>query len=385
MTLGKKSRLAIAVASFVGLSLTTAPSIASADQPSQKEPSQTQVEIRYDHPISLFDAITATASAYPSVIAYRFENEQVIGEYSPLSGSTPEQFVANFEAVLGTQPEVVAFILPVSDGTPVADVPAPDVSKIAQIDAPLVQESYFAERGTGYNPAASSSAPLSGSDWRPDLVQTRIEDMGSTIYFDYALFWDSPTTPGYIPSDYGMEVGVELYNGAGTALRPFCSSGYKDAFFAKNYGWNWYAVDETLGAVSAAQPYADYNDLSDECNRNSMQIGFATPQAIPVSFYNAPYDWVLFIWIEAPQGTQSSNVIGGDVALVTKDWCTAYPYYSWTDCMGVSAVGSPLTYQHRSILNVSRGWTAPDKCWTSDNKGTTAPYLTIPGGSTGCY
>lgn len=345
-------------------------------------PSQTQVEVRYEHAISLEQAIAATAPLFPDVVAYRFENSQVVGEYSPQSDSSPAEFSEAFASRLGTQPEIVAFVLPIDEEADLAPIAAPDVGDIPTFGAPPVSDTYFESVSTGVNADAGDASRLSGSDWRPDLVQTRIEDFGP-IYFEYSLFWDSPTTPGYIPLDYGMELGVDIYNSAGPILRPVCAAGYKDAFFAKNYGWNWYAVNETGGAVTAAQPYADYNDLSDECNRNSIQVGFAYPQAIPLAYNNAPYDWVLFVYVEAPQGTMSSNTISGDVALVTKDWCTSYPSYAWTDCMGVSASGSPITDQHRGFLSSTRGWTAPNKCWTSNLKGTIDPVLTLPT-STGC-
>lgn len=341
------------------------------------------MEVRYEHPIGLLDAIAVTQPLYGDVLAYRFENEQVVGEYSPLSGSSPVAFAEAFASELGTEPEVVAFVLAVTEEAPFAASVSPDLTGVAALNAPPVADEYFAERRTLPNTEIDAAARLSASDWRPNLVQTMIQDMGPSIYFDYALFWDSPTTPGYIPLDYGMETGVDLYNDASTIIRPLCGLNYKDQFFAKNYGWNWYAVNETWGAVTAAQPYADYNDLGDECNRNSIQIGLATPQAIPLAYNNAPYDWVLFIWVEAPQGSQNTNRISGDVALVTKTWCTAYPSYAWTDCMGVSAGGSPIAEQHRGFLNKDRGWTAPNKCWTSDGKGIPAPVLTLPT-PTGC-
>lgn len=367
------------------------PSPALGDEPNSEgrgsesaTPTRTQIEVRYEHPIRLDDAIAATAPLYPEALAYRFENSQVVGEYSPQSGTSPAEFMESFDSRMGTQPEVVAFVLPVDEQDDLSPVVAPDVSDIPVFRAPPIPEATSDRLSRGADTQIADANRMSStSDWRPDLVQTRVEDYGS-VFFEYALFWDSPTSPGYIPLDYGMEVGVDLYNNAGTNLRPACPPGYKDAFFAKNYGWNWFAFNETFGAVASAQPYADYNDLLDECNRNSIQVGFASPQAIPLSYNNAPYDWVLFISVQAPKGNMSSNPISGNVALVTKNWCTSYPSYSWTDCMGVSSSGSPIVNQNRGFLASSRGWTAPNKCWTSDQKGTVAPVLTLPT-ATGCF
>jgi hypothetical protein len=378
--------LTLALPAPVALAASIGGDVQTANVDSKVVPAQTRVEVRFEHPISLIDAIKITEPEYGEVLAYRFENDQMAGEYSPQSGVDAETYLQQIGDELGTEPQVVAFVVPApiaTEGKREAII-APSVAGVPVLNAPPINPEFFDTR----RPAQASSTPyqeraVAAGDWRPDMVQTAIQDIGSRIYFDYSLFWDSPTTPGYIPADYGMEVGVELYNAASTSLRPVCAAGYKDAFFAKNYGWNWYAVDEQYGSVVAARPYADYNDLEDGCNRNSISIGLATPQAIPLSYNNAPFDWVLFIFVDAPQGTQSSNKISGGVGLVTKSTCAAYPSWALTDCMGVSATGSPVAYTQRATLGATRGWTAPDKCWTSLGKGSVAPTLTLPS-SSGC-
>ncbi len=375
----------------------TAITTGTAKAADEEVPQRTQVDYRFEHPVSLTDAARIVRRGGYDVLAYRFENEQVVGEYSPASGVSIASYLARMKDQLGTNPEVVGFSAPFDAGTE-ADAARGrttiSVAESPEFRAPPVSPAYFhgkaAAAGKLSTQAPSSNLSLAATgDWRPDLIQTRVVKWpsGGRVDFDMSVYWDSPTTPGYIPADYGLEVGVELYNGASsTLLRPACAAGYKDKFFAKNYGWNWYAVDEQFGWLTAAHPYADYNDLTDPCNRNSMTIGLRTPQAIPLSYQAAPYDWAVYLHLDAQQGTQSTNLISGDAGLVTEGWCTSHPTFSNTDCMGVAANGSTVANGlHRSFLSASRGWTAPDKCWSSASKGSVAPTLLIPGSTSGCF
>lgn len=330
------------------------------------------------------------------VVAYRFENDQFVGEYSPQSGVTPTDYLAEMRRELGTAPEVVGYTVSVTPDLAIAynaESALPlSVGGEPEFKAPAVRAEFFDQQRKWASIVASESdsrAARAAGDWKPDMVSAQIvkQPSGGRIDFSMATLWDSPSTPGYIPSDYGLEISVELYNNySSTDLRPFCTNpSPRDQFFAKNYGWNWYAVDEQYGWLAAAVPYADYNDLSDPCNRNSIAIGLRTPQAIPLAYYNAPYDWAVFFYVDAPPGNQTISRISGDVSLVTEAWCVSYPSYSNTDCMGVAQPGPGAPDLHRGFLNFNRQWTAPNKCWSSAAKGNVDPVLmdpTVPG--SGC-
>ncbi|SIT72242.1 hypothetical protein SAMN05880545_1020 [Microbacterium sp. RU33B] len=359
-------------------------------------PVQTRVDYRFEHAVPLEVAIELANANGGEIVAYRFENEQFVGEYSPLSGVTPKDYLADLMQELGTSPEVVGYTVSVTadSGRALGAESAIPLSVRGEpeFSAPVVRQSFFDQQRAWASSAAreldSGSARMAG-DWKPDMVSANIvkQPSGGRIDFDMAALWDSPSTPGYIPSDYGLEISVDLYNNwSSTDLRPFCTNpSPRDQFFAKNYGWNWHAVDEQFGWLAAAVPYADYNDLSDPCNRNSMAIGLRTPQAIPLAYYNAPYDWAVFFYIDAPPGNQTINRISGDVSIVTEAWCVSYPNYSNTDCMGVAQPGPGAPDLHRGFLDVDRHWTAPNKCWSSLEKGNDPPILmdpTVPG--SGC-
>jgi hypothetical protein len=57
---------------------------------------------------------------YP-VQAYRFENAEIVGEYSPQTGLRPGEYLEDFEDLYGTQPEFVAVIVDV----PARNSPSP--------------------------------------------------------------------------------------------------------------------------------------------------------------------------------------------------------------------------------------------------------------------
>ena len=111
-----------------------------------------------------------------------------------------------------------------------------------------------------------------------------------------------------------------------------------------------------------------------------MAIGIRYPQGLPS--YNGITSLTLII--DAPNGTQSSNKVGALIQEVSQLGCVAQPWLALTDCMGLSSL--PTTQPlNRMVLNQSRGWVGPPLCWTSDNYGTTTPYLQIPSKPGGCY
>jgi len=363
----------------------------------QSVPDETRVTIRFDVPLSLRDALsTSEVHGYP-VNAYRFENPEVVGEFSIHGGQSPEDFLKGFSDMYGTSPQIVGVVVTVpsevakswseqksasslSVRASAAPYTAPPASP-AKIDA-LLREARAANpdldgRSPGEFPAQGDVTRAAISTWKPTQAEIQIfRPNSSTVYFSQYYYWDGVTakTTGLHPDD-GFEAEVNIYTDdldmIAAGVRPDCGvPNYKDRPFAKNYGWTWSALVNTgsgMGSIAASvRAYADYNDLSDDCHRNSMGIGIRTPQAIP-SYPSGMQE--ILLTIQAPRGGDNTGKIDGVVQAVNETWCNLNTWLSDTDCMGVSSSSSGA----RSTLAGWREWTAPNKCWRSLDYGNVAP------------
>ncbi|MCR8669929.1 hypothetical protein [Agrococcus sp. HG114] len=180
--------------------------------------------------------------------------------------------------------------------------------------------------------------------------------------------------------EHGVEFEFNLYNDdpAYSGVRPFCTlngdpiGGYKDRFWARNYNWSWQGLSNT-GNYAAAQPYADINDSSDLCTRQSIAIGLRYPRQLARGANSfADFNFV----ITAPRGLVASNRLGSVLQSVENVSCLRGG--ALTDCMGLSgevkrdegdATGAYIT------LNPSRGKTAPGTCWSNND---VSPYDGLP-------
>jgi hypothetical protein len=132
-------------------------------------------------------------------------------------------------------------------------------------------------------------------------------------------------------------------------------------------GMAWNSVSSAVGA------YADYNDLSDPCEKNSMAIGFQAPWQLP-DYPNNSQE--VLVTIQAPRGVEDTGRIGALVQSVNASQCLVAPWMARTDCMGIvsGSVGD------RPVLAEWRNWRAPARCWFSDNYGTdpNSPPIIFP-------
>lgn len=226
------------------------------------------------------------------------------------------------------------------------------------------------------------SALASPTRWDPDIAQQMVtrgpNDVNNKFTGHYV--WASLNTAPYVlQAQHGLEFEVNIHSdnplitGSG---RPSCTpSNYKDVPFAKNYGWTWSGYTGspnppggTITNLAALGLYADYNDLSDECNRNSIAVGLAIPQDIPLPYTSSQY---YFGWsILAPRGIETSNRISAVIQSVSTHWCEANTWMPLTDCMGVWNSGYGV---NRPVLGAWRNWVAPNRCWTSMDYGSTTP------------
>lgn len=250
----------------------------------------------------------------------------------------------------------------------------------------LSQDSEIGKQLQALEPASTSgdvSARVVPTFWEPNWAMMEAKRPSPTASFVKVrgqYQWSVlDTAPYVLPDHHGLEFGMNLFtdNPSVTGnVRPWCSpSQYKDVPFAKNYGWAWsafvanpYAYGPNITNLAAQGVYADYNDLSDACNRNNVTIGLAIPQDIPLAYQSWVY---IFGWeVLADRGWDDTSRISAEIQTVSTARCEVDPWMTLTDCMG--AIDSGWS-DSRPVLNINRGWTAPNKCWISDVFGTIPP------------
>lgn len=360
----------------------------------EKVPEETRVEIPLSGPRSLADAVMIKqVSGYP-VVAFRFENDEIVGEFAVDGPSRVDEYLRNFFDVYGTQPQIVAavVVMPVEEAEKrstqrtVQEVVAPgsiyDAPAVDELKIDALLEGFRANRPDAAATGAVEARTGSYSTWKPTQAEMQIFRINSsTVYFSQFYWWDGYEAHNTaLHPDDGWEGEINIYTNhadyqSGTRGGDICgaagSSSYKDRPFAKNHSWNWFALVNTGGGMgpvaSNVGAYADYNDLSDPCNRSSMAIGIRTPQNIP--WYAGDYSQEVMLTIQAPRGLDNTGKISGVVQAVNETGCNLAPWLSSTDCMGLTA----STAGHRTTLNVSRAWTAPSRCWTSFDYGSATP------------
>lgn len=318
-----------------------------------------------DRAETLADSATAE-----NIVGYRYENPEIVGEFFITPDQTAESFQANFEATFGTQPQITSmiYIIPIDQVTSQADSAlTPIETGESPFQAPPIAAD-VAEEMVASVPANDPSiqATQATHNWTPQVVDASTWRTGTTQNFALRMSW-GPNKPTNLDGNYGIEFEMNLYNDGSTNMRPFCSAGYKDRFIAKREGWlNWYMTAPTGQGLANANPYADYNDLSDECRINSMALGVQYGNRIPPHTSGA---YSLLTGIVAPIGTQNSNPVGGVIQSVNNTSCIFGG--ALTDCMGVT----PGSQGSQLFLNYTRGendpsWAAsPNLCWYSTNYG----------------
>lgn len=347
----------------------------------------TRVTIPFTATQSTADAVKTTEIDGHPVVAWRFENPEIVGELSANPQTSVEDFLRNFDESYGTQPQFVAAIIEVPADQAEAryaskrsaeheiestgpDFVADPVDP-ARIDALLDERR--ANVGTAKSDMGIQSLPPQAKNWFPEYADIIIQrEDPLRILFDQYYTWngtDSKTSNLSADDGFEMEVNITTDNPAyqaGSRGLPACPAGYKDQPFAKNYDYEWWAALVNTGTgltamASDVNAYADYNDFGDNCNRNSMAIGFRTPQAIP-SYPNGQQE--VAVQIMAFRGADTTGRISsGLVQSVNATGCVLQPWLSLTDCMGLSesTSGNRLTLSEQSSV----GWIAPPKCWSS--------------------
>lgn len=371
----------------------------------QAEPTS-RLTIPFDHSISLEHALEISNFEGLPVVAYRIENDEVVGEYSVGGDVSMKEFEGQFYETYGTSPQIVGAIVEESKrgierraqrgevglgtlGTTSSRQVTP--KSTLQIDtglpefiAPPASSKTSVRQRNDIEPTVQRVR--SANRWEPDQAEIRVFDVGANgIYISQTYDWVSlDTSPDNLPDKYGIEFEVNAFSAAPVYQqtltgRPYCGDTgefYKAQPFAKNVNWSWsISVSDENGQLVPGAPtlgaYPDYNDLSDQCNRNSLAIGVADPWAIPLS----GHIYSIQANILAPKGVETDGRISGVVQVVDRSYCQdTVPWMPLTDCMNVFPrewSGSGNNY--RPTLSAGRDWTAPNRCWRSMDFGATTP------------
>lgn len=342
----------------------------------------TRVEVKFSHPVSLADAISAAKPHGERPVAYRIEGSGVVAEWAPGS-QTASAFISNFKSNFAIEPEVVGYLvekrlpsvkaaaragkLPTRSGAVAVNAPVFHSSPV-----PEVKRRVLKARGIAASSAqsAADAAPSQEAKavtaaalthaWWATSGHFELYRAGNYEYITTHTTYSSAAHKS-IPAGFGMEIGVDLYNNA-TGTRggvPLCGPNFRDQFIAKNYDWpSWQAYSPT-GDVAAARPYADYNGLYDSCGRNAMTIGFQYGNKIP----GTQLDTV----IQAPKGVAGSSQLGAGLQLVDNQACTPIETNGVggaTDCMGILQL-TPSGIDPNMVLLAKKSHTSVDyhACW----------------------
>jgi hypothetical protein len=89
-----------------------APATAIESEPGWSEgEKKTRITLPFSHSVDLLAAAVAGERMDEPAAAYRFENSDIVGEYSVASGQSVAEFLQEFQERFGTQPEVTGVIV----------------------------------------------------------------------------------------------------------------------------------------------------------------------------------------------------------------------------------------------------------------------------------
>ncbi|WP_404312374.1 hypothetical protein LG314_00565 [Agrococcus terreus] len=320
----------------------------------------------------------------------------VVGEHY-LGADRGRDFAAQFMRDYGAQPAITGLIVsvPTTEAGEVA-VDLPDTATVPQsmrtpaspatLRGDMIRQAQQSARQaeeTEETAARSTDAAAvaATSYWSPDFSEAgaynfTLPGTSSTVarFYRYLSWNGGAHTPRALDPDFGFEVEVNLRNATPNfGSRPTCwlngtenqiDTLYKDRFWAKNYGWTWQAFSNTA-SMSTVRPYADINDLSDDCRQQSIALGFMYPQRLGPSA-SAPAD--LSFVIDAPRGLVSSSSGSSVMQSVENVTCRNRPDMNLTDCMGLGASvprNSGDTTGAYQSWNPNTPGTAPGMCWSN--------------------
>lgn len=373
------------------------PNTAPAPAASASRTKSTITRIPLDKTLALRDAVSEAKGFAKKVIGYRYTAPGIEGEFFPTAWNTVDQFTRQFELDYGTQPEVSSLLVEEQVDQQQRGAPGVPPAKVktshGQFKASAPQGgklwgSLEASKSAARNASEAQVTQLSAtSDWRPyyTKVWTGYSPTQRLIQSEYIWNKDAESLQA-MPAGWGLEFEVNLhYSGDGlSGVRPFCVVGgqpeptVSERFWAQNKNWSSWTVYYTNGSSPASniESYADLNDLSDSCTRQSIAVGVGEPRKVLGDLSNNQQ--AMGVQIVAPAGWSAVNQVAGVVQATYGGYCNNFPWngVAHTDCMGITAGSWPgLGSSYYTTLSLSGAGTqgsptvrkpvyTPEACWT---------------------
>ncbi|MGL5858071.1 MAG: hypothetical protein ACRC35_06645 [Angustibacter sp.] len=359
--------------------------VVSASQRQNSEPGLHTVEL--DHPVSVEDAVRLTSQLDVPIVELRMTGAGVLGGLVPSSGESPAAQAlwveSAFTARFGRAPAVSAVVVEADGGSVVdervrstltAAAPARLTDTPGGMSAPVT--GLIRGRTIGPRQAPQDFDSHFPSSW-VGLAYTRRGPGPPRRATDNNFLYNARfgARPSNFPDDWGLEMGMTLYNPALSGLpRPACGldgGDSDDDFWAKT--WNTNGAVWGTNVPPGSAPYADYNIQSDDCNANSLELGIGFPRALRQGV-------IYVVFSETGAGTQPRSPMSASMALKSND-CNNIGSAPNTDCMGLNTRRRPPAGVEptRPLVGRGRGWTVP-ACFQNFD-GSDAPTRTPNGGT----
>lgn len=377
---------------------TISPATASPSTPEPPTPPDRRVTAPIMHPldhrVTLQDALREASGFRLPVIGFHYTNPTVTGAFFPNAGYSPAKFLEDYQSEHGSLPQVDAFLT--APGT-TSDVSRAAAQRVAldspKFDSPRPRPGESrAQRELSSQAemtASTQAAATSTASWFPAEAVVRNYEANGNAILKSSYTWDQSQggSLSNLDSNFGLEVEINLQSdGYYSGIRPFCAvddvpvgmGGVKEHFWAQNQNWSsWWVT--TLGDQSTVsegiQAYADYNDLTDNCNEQSIGVGIGKPANLPHQDQPA---YGFMVQVVAPKGNVPVNLITQSGLQPVHYDCDG-PYWggtAHTDCMAVP--GTPYPDPAESYFQVLNETGAaspedpatrhpvstPDACWT---------------------
>lgn len=358
------------------------------------------IEHKLIHAVSLDDAVLEATGFAAPVIGFGYSNPTVTGAFFPSATYSQEKFLADFTAEHASLPQIDAFFT--VPGT-LEDLQRAKTTKV-QVRSPKFiapqppkgdsrsQQALDQMKESNKTSSMQLMTAAAGS-WFPTENEVRTYNNGGNAVLKSSYKWNQITgSLANFDPRFGLEAEVNLRSdGLYSGVRPACYELFHDEpapmdtvkkhFWAQNQNWSSWSVATQVAASSGAasiEPYADYNDLGDGCDTQSIAVGIGRPANIPGQ-NQATYGFT--VSIVAPLGNVPVNhIYTAGLQPVSHDCGLPWGNTAHTDCMAVSQVLSyPTEEKYHYALNTTPEWSGaaypsdpttrvpvytPGACWT---------------------
>lgn len=385
------------ITALISVSLAAMPGTASPDIPLRDDKSRrlsAPIEHRLQHSISLQDAASEAPGFPARVIGFGYSNPAVSGAFFPSATYSREQFLEDFAAEHASLPQIVSFFT--APGT-LEDLQKAQAKKVP-VRSPKFTSPQPPKEGSRsqqmlnqLQPDASPSVQslaVEEDSWFPEDNEIRTYDSGGNAVVKSSYKWNQGSgSLSNFDSKYGFEAEIHLRSdGKYSGVRPFCYELFheepasmdtvKKHFWAQNQNWSSWSVATLVSASPGAESieaYADYNDLGDGCDTQSIAVGIGRPANIPGQTQTT---YGFSVSIVAPPGEVPVNhLYTAGLQAVSHDCGLPWGNTAHTDCMAVTQLPYPTSDGYHIALNENGAAYpsdpstrvpvyTPDVCWT---------------------